>query len=847
MPFICFKCKEEFTISKLRWHLRVIHNISDFDSFVCYQDGCMRTFSRYSSYRKHLIRVHADVDQPESVPCVGNAGTVDGSFFDTCEDIDCAENFDAECAEDFDVVRGTDNQSEWSLRDEHGVCTPAAIFIAKMRSSETITMQHTDMVVETTSSMVSEIVQHLKKFTLDRMKMAVEKSGDLGSVEHEICEEFALYEKPFSGLSSQYLENKYFVNKGCLIMPQEKVLGHRIEQKNDYVTGVTTQVVRYDAVSYILIESVLKKFLELPGVWEAIQQNTCSDDGVLRDFQDGLYYRKSLHLSQPNCITLGLYNDDMETTNPLGSHTGVHKLGFFYYIVKELPAAYNSLLKNCHLLQIYYSADRKKYGFSPILESLVDELKHLHQEGMYISVEGKETHVRVVLGQVSGDNLGMHGLFGFTESFSANHPCRFCLIHKDTMQTTVFEKTELLRDKAIHDQHVYEVSEDPKRVSTTGVAGPSKLNELGYFHITENYTPDVMHDLLEGICPYELKHILKALINGKYFTLETLNERILSFNYGFSDSGSKPAEITKNCIYSSDGTVKQNAAEMWCLMRVLPLMGGDLIPGNDDHWELLLSLSEIMTIVFAPAITSEVTYYLQYLIADHLELFKELFPEAKVRPKQHYLTHYPRCIRLVGPLVKFWTMRFEAKHNFFRRLSHIVCNFKNICKTMAKRHQLTQSYRFFCKEHLESGCLEIGKGDVAVLANFKRGLDVAALLSLGVYDDVYSVTWVRHYGIEYRTGMGVVIDVDTESEIPLFGKILHIFVVDGVVNFILELWHTLYFDRHLFAYSVERMKPVRLKVSTPKSILDPHPVHFRSSYQKEDCSCYVIMKHKPWY
>lgn len=844
MPFMCFKCLEEFPISRLKWHLRVIHNLSDSDHFVCYQDGCMRTFSRYSSYRKHLISAHSNVNQSEPCLCL-SAGVVDS--FDASEEIDCAADNDVECGEDLDVDCGPENQSEWSLRDEHGVCIPAARFVAKMRSRESMTMQHADMIVESTGSMVRAIVQHLKRFSLDHTKQAVEKGLPLSSVEQAICDEFSVYESPFTGLSSQYLEQKYFVKTGCLIMPQENVLGHRIEQRNDSVTGATTQVVKYDKVSYIPMENVLKQFLELPGVWEAIQQNQHSDDGVLRDFQDGLYYRNGSHFSQPNCITLGLYNDDMETTNPLGSHTGVHKLGFFYYIVKELPAAYNSLLKNCHLLQIYYSADRKKYGFSPILERMVDELKHLHQEGMYISVGGKEILVRVVLGQMSGDNLGMHGLFGFTESFSANHPCRFCLIHKVTMQTAVFEKTELLRDKALHDQHVCEVIEDPTRVSTTGVTGPSKLNELGYFHITENYTPDVMHDLLEGICPYELKHILKALMNGRYLTLETLNERILSFNYGFSDSGSKPAEIGKNCIYSSEGTIKQNAAEMWCLMRVLPLMVGDLIPENDDHWELLLSLCEIMAIVFAPAITSEATYYLQHLIADHLELFKELFPEARVRPKQHFLTHYPRCIRLVGPLVRFWTMRFEAKHNFFRRLSHIVCNFKNICKTMAMRHQLTQSYRFYCKEHLESQSLEIGKGDVTVLANVKRGLDVAALLSMGVYEDVYSVTWVRHCGIEYRTSMGVVLDVDTESELPLFGKILHIFVVDGVVNFILELWHALYFDRHLFAYSVERKKPVMLKARTPKSILDPHPVHFRSSYQEGNCNCYVLMRHKPWY
>ena len=87
-------------------------------------------------------------------------------------------------------------------------------------------------------------------------------------------------------------------------------------------------------------------------------------------------------LCQPNNITLGLYNDDMETVNPLGSHTTVHRLDFFYYIVKELPPEYNSQLDNCHLLQIYYSADRKKYGFSKILIHIiiVEQLKSLEKD-----------------------------------------------------------------------------------------------------------------------------------------------------------------------------------------------------------------------------------------------------------------------------------------------------------------------------------------------------------------------------------------------------------------------------------------------------------------------------------
>ena len=280
-------------------------------------------------------------------------------------------------------------------------------------------------------------------------------------------------------------------------------------------------------------------------------------------------------------------------------------------------------------------------------------------------------------------------------------------------------------------------------------------------------------------------------------------------------------------------------------MRVLPLMLGDKIPEDDDHWELLISLCEIMAVVFAPAITSEATYFLQHQIADHLELFKELFSEARLRPKQHYMTHYFRSIRLVGPLVRFWAMRFEAKHNFFRRLSHIVCNFKNICKTMSVRHQLTQCYRFYSKPPIDSRALEIGSGSITVLANVESSSILSQLLKHGLYEDLFCATWVKYNGVMYRPGMGLLLDVDTESENPLFGKILYIFFLDGVVHFILQLWQTQYFHRHMFAYCVDRMEPPLLRAATPKSIMDPQPVHFRASNQEGNNKCYIVMKHKP--
>lgn len=230
-----------------------------------------------------------------------------------------------------------------------------------------------------------------------------------------------------------------------------------------------------------------------------------------------------------------------------------------------------------------------------------------------------------------------------------------------------------------------------------------------------------------------------------------------------------------------------------------------------------------MSFIFAPAIHKDTTHYLQSIIEDHLELFCQLFPEERVKPKQHYLLHYPRCIRKVGPLLKFWCMRFEAKHNFFRRLSHIVSNFKNICKTMAYRHQLFMCYKFYAKCHVQKS-LEVGNGYVTSPAVDEFGTSLQeALTSLGMYEEVFRARWVKLNGIQYKPTMSVVVRVD-DVGLPQFGYILAIYVRKGSVHFCVEVWETLYFERHLFSYCVQQHTPYCVKVLDTSHLLDPHPV-----------------------
>ena len=83
---------------------------------------------------------------------------------------------------------------------------------------------------------------------------------------------------------------------------------------------------------------------------------------------------------------------------------------------------------------------------------------------------------------------------------------------------------------------------------------------------------------------------------------------------------------------------------MWVLGRFLPAMVGEHIPESDRHWENFLTLLHIMDYLLAPKITHEEVSHLKFLIEEHHSMFVELYPDASVIPKMHYLIHTPRLI-----------------------------------------------------------------------------------------------------------------------------------------------------------------------------------------------------------
>lgn len=127
---------------------------------------------------------------------------------------------------------------------------------------------------------------------------------------------------------------------------------------------------------------------------------------------------------------------------------------------------------------------------------------------------------------------------------------------------------------------------------------------------------------------------------------------------------------------------------------MLPLLIGDKIksPGNSEVWQLILQLREIVELVCAPTISTGQVAYLRVLINEYLHSRMQTFGDHPLKPKHHYLNHYPELIVHFGPLIRVWTLRFESKHTYWARSARRLHNFKNLCGSLAERHQLLQSF-----------------------------------------------------------------------------------------------------------------------------------------------------------
>ncbi|XP_054874290.1 uncharacterized protein LOC118469776 [Amphiprion ocellaris] len=299
----------------------------------------------------------------------------------------------------------------------------------------------------------------------------------------------------------------------------------------------------------------------------------------------------------------------------------------------------------------------------------------------------------------------------------------------------------VLRTMEMHATHCQTIQTDPTLPHAYGAKRFCLLNSLQYFNTATNYSVDVMHDILEGVAQFEMKRVLQY-VNDNFLSDEQLAGRIHAFDYGYNQQRNRPPRVK---LFDGSNDLGLNAMQSWCLLCNMPLIFGDLFQSDDKYWHLLLLLLQIVNIVFSPVLSEGVTIYLKHFIIDHHWLFKQLFPAINLLPKHQFMIHYLHCIRKIGPVLHMWCMRYEAKHNFFKK--QLKC-FKNITLTLAKKHQ---SCMAMYQETNSKERLTLGSGKTLMLDELQERPDVAskfgAVLSTA---SVYSAKWIKHQGTEYH-------------------------------------------------------------------------------------------------
>lgn len=482
------------------------------------------------------------------------------------------------------------------------------------------------------------------------------------------------------------------------------------------------------------------------------RKHVCADN-VFEDSCCGSIYRSS-GVFTPTTIQLQFGIDEFEPCSALKTKSGLHKMCGIYMEIRNIDPKIKSKLSNIHLVALVKSQDLKCSDFDKVAKKIVSELKKLETTGITIK---SGINLKAILVDISADNLGKNGVFGFVECFVATYFCRICELSSIECKKNVEEIPEKMRKKSDYDSIVVHLidNENPDFKESKGVKKYCVFNDLQNFHILNNCSVDVMHDVNEGVVPFFIKFLFERIIQKKITSASELQALCRDHNYGWFWKKYKPLSIKferKN--------LNQNAMQSYCLMLNLPFILIDFRPKLGTEWKAMECVLQMLQILYSTRIHQADINRLRHLLKEHLSYLIKM--GQNLLPKHHMTTHYPNLIMKMGPLIHSWMMRYESKHKVFTDLVHLTNNYKNLPLSLAKRHQAR-----VCLNMINAFTV---KSDVS-----KITYDVSKCISFAKYKEllipfiedsgqIRAHSFIRNGSLDLRTGL-ILIEENSGLEI----------------------------------------------------------------------------------
>jgi len=673
---ICFVCKSTFSnLKTLVVHFKIFHSLKSYSTYECAEESCHQAFQCLNSFKRHISTKHI----------------LHGPYLDNnIDNINSNVNSDKNVTEVYIETPILDNQPDCSKKIPQSFDIDSAIN-SLYKSAITFIMSlhnNNNFSFKDVLKIQNGIIEYLTKpmaLMLTKLNNSQVEVVEHSTIKIQLNKLSTVFSNPFQPCSTEYRLGKWLVQNQYITDIQQFTINNEI--CNVQLLGETIYDEKVTKGALLPLNEQFKKYLEHGDNLNTFINNLTilkNDDSSISHFVQGnLWKQKTSHYVGKLVFPFFLYMDDVEINNPLGSHSMSQSISAIYY---SFPLAENSSqLSNIFLAALIKTIDYKKFGNEPCLIHLIQEINILEKEGLIVTTQDGEFHVHFILGLILGDNLGLNTMLDFSKSFSANYYCRFCKASKSEALELFVENREIMRTINNYSEDV-----NTNNFISTGIYRESVLNQIYSFHVVTNYCVDIMHDIFEGICHYDMCHvILYYTQTAKLFSLEKLNNRKTTFNYGTIEVGNISPPIT--LLHLQKYHLKMSAREVMTFVHFFPLMIGDLIPENDDVWNFVIILLKIIELLMSYKFTDNSIKYLEQLIKDHNSLYSLLFNDT-LKPKHHFLIHYPNLIRESGPPRHFWCFRFEGKHKEIKTYARSITSRKNITLTLAKKIQIKFAY-----------------------------------------------------------------------------------------------------------------------------------------------------------
>lgn len=669
----CFMCRFKFIeVNDLAKHLKKTHNLGPNSTLICFESSCGQFFTNINSYKRHILRKHISPNdnlEQNRTPCENmDVSISDNNISRPVSNCYIVESVLKNSNTNFNINQNLQNIYENALK-----------FSTFLHSKNNFARKDVfDIQEKVTMCLIDPILNMFKQFAQTQL------SNDLNTMlQNQMISIIFSCQDVFKNCGTDYCLSQNLKKMGYMDDIKEFTITSDVQPV--YCQSELVYAEKKVKGSVLPILSQFKTFFEqgdnlmdMLNYMAELKSNTRYTNFV----QGPVWKKKSEMYESKTVIPYFLYADDFCVNNPLGSHATSHSVCNFYY---SFPCfrINNSKLENVFLAAVIKSKDLKEIGNDDCLEFLIRELRFLEENGVDIHLKDGTVHkIHFIMGLFLGDNLGVNTLLEFSKSFSSGSFCRFCKAQRTDCNKLSVEQKAMMRTV-----ENYKCDIDYQDPTKTGIMKDSCFNKIPSFHVVENFCVDAMHDICEGILHYDLCQIILYLLQDMHYltSLSILNQRKQTFDYGSTEIGNFSGEIKLSHLKSKH--LKMSAREMLTFAMYLPLMIGDLVPAEDEIWQFLIILIDIIDLILCFEVTDDLVLTLQRKIKIHNNQYVKLFKDT-LKPKFHFLTHYPTVLKNSGPVRNFWCFKFEAKHKSFKAYAHSITSRKNICLTLAKKFQL---------------------------------------------------------------------------------------------------------------------------------------------------------------